>query len=187
MLGLSLRSLATLFLCLPLVSLAAESEPSGYLIQPGDILEISVWNEEGLKRQVPVRPDGYISLPLIGDVNASEKTVDQTRITIRDQLSKFIPDPVVTVTPLQLSGNLVYVIGKVQRPGQFPMTRYTDVVQALSMAGGMTPYAASNKIKILRRKNGQLTAIPFRYADIEKGESLEQNIVLKSGDVVLVP
>ena len=78
-------------------------------------------------------------------------------------------------------------MGRVQQPGEFVANRYMDVEQALSVAGGMTPYAAGNKIKVLRRENGELTAIPFRYGDIEKGENLEQNIILQSGDVVLVP
>ena len=85
------------------------------------------------------------------------------------------------------AGNKIYVIGKVANPGEFVANRYMDIVQALSVAGGMTPYASANKIKILRRENGKMRAIPFRYGDIEKGENLEQNIILQSGDVVLVP
>ena len=100
---------------------------------------------------------------------------------------KYIPDPVVTVSTQQLNGNKVYVIGKVTRPGEIVANRYMDVLQALSVAGGMTPYASANKIKVLRRENGELTAIPFRYGDIEKGEDLEQNIILQSGDVIMVP
>jgi polysaccharide export outer membrane protein len=158
-----------------------------YIIQPGDILEISVWNEESLLRQALVRPDGGMSFPLAGDVQAAGKSVADLQILITERLTKYIPDPVVTVAIQKLDGNKVYVIGKVARPGEFIANRYMDVVQALSMAGGMTPYAADNKIKVLRRENGKLTAIPFRYGDIEKGEDLEQNIMLQSGDVVLVP
>jgi polysaccharide export outer membrane protein len=160
---------------------------SVYSIQPGDILEVSVWNEESLLRQVLVRPDGGLSFPLVGDVQAAGKSVADLQILITEKLTKYIPDPVVTVAIQKLDGNKVYVIGKVARPGEFVANRYMDVVQALSMAGGMTPYAADNKIKVLRRENGKLTAIPFRYGDIEKGEDLEQNIMLQSGDVVLVP
>ncbi len=98
-----------------------------------------------------------------------------------------MPDPVVTVSLQQLSGNKVYVIGQVNRPGEFAANSYMDVVQALSVAGGMTPYAAANKIKILRRQNGNLTAISFKYGEIEKGDNLQQNIILESGDVVIVP
>ena len=158
-----------------------------YEIQPGDVLEVSVWKEEALLKQVLVRPDGGISFPLAGNIVAAGKSVEELQSLITEKLTKYIPDPVVTVSTQQLSGNKVYVIGKVQRPGEFVANRYMDVVQALSVAGGMTPYAAANKIKVLRRENGQLTAIPFRYGDIEKGEDLEQNIMLQSGDVVLVP
>jgi polysaccharide export outer membrane protein len=86
-----------------------------------------------------------------------------------------------------LSGNIVYVIGKVNRPGAFPILRNVDVMQALSMAGGTSTYAAVNKIKILRREGDKLRAVPFEYGDVEKGEHLEQNIILQAGDVVVVP
>jgi polysaccharide export outer membrane protein len=158
-----------------------------YKIEPGDVLEISVWREEDLLRQVLVRPDGGLSFPLVGDIQASGKSIQELQTLVTERLTRYIPDPVVTVSTQQLSGNKVYVVGKVIRPGEFVANRYMDVVQALSVAGGMTPYAAVNKIKILRRENGKLIAIPFRYGDIEKGENLEQNIILKSGDVVLVP
>ena len=158
-----------------------------YQIQPGDVLGISVWKEEDLTQDVIVRPDGYISFPLIGEIEAAGHTLEETRLQLAGGLKKYIPDAVVTVSVRQLSGNRIYVIGKVNRPGEFPITRYVDVMQALSMAGGTSTYAALNKIRILRRNNGKLTAIPFRYGDVEKGEHLEQNIVLKAGDVVVVP
>ena len=167
-------------------SLQAET-PESYLIQPGDILQISVWREESLLRQVLIRPDGRMSFPLVGDIQAAGHSVEDVRETVTQRLSKYIPDPVVTVSTHELNGNKIYVIGKVNRPGEFIANRNLDVVQALSIAGGMTPYAAANKIKVLRRENGTQKSIPFRYSDIEKGENLEQNIVLKSGDVVVVP
>ena len=171
------------------LSLAEEdgSDSNAYKIQPGDMLEISVWREEDLLRQVLVLPDGRLSFPLVGDIQAAGKSVSQLQEQVTERLTKYIPDPVVTVAILQLSGNKVYVTGKVARPGEFVANRYLDVVQALSMAGGMTPYAAPNKIKILRRENDTLIAIPFRYVDIEKGIRLEQDIMLQSGDVVVVP
>jgi polysaccharide export outer membrane protein len=168
-------------------STAANSATDTYLIQPGDVLEISVWREETMLRQVLVRPDGGLSYPLVGEVQAAGKSVAELQALITERLKKYIPDPVVTVSTQQLSGNKVYVVGRVQRPGEFVANRYMDVVQALSVAGGMTPYAAANKIKVLRRENGELVAIPFKYGEIEKGENLEQNIILQSGDVVLVP
>jgi len=166
---------------------ASANDPDTYLLQPGDVLEISVWNEENLLKQVLVRPDGGMSFPLVGNVMAAGKSVAELQSLVTEKLAKYIPDPVVTVATQQLAGNKIYVIGKVNRPGEFPTNHYMDVVQALSVAGGMTPYAAANKIKILRRNNGELTAISFKYGDIEKGKNLQQNIVLKSGDVVVVP
>lgn len=166
---------------------AAEPAADMYLIQPGDVLEISVWREENLTKAVIVRPDGGLSFPLVGNVLASGKSIEQLQTEVANKLKRFIPDPSVSVAVQELSGNKVYVIGKVNRPGEFAVTRQIDVVQALSMAGGMTPYAAANKIKILRREDGRQTALPFAYGDIEKGENMEQNIVLQAGDTVLVP
>ena len=168
-------------------SVLAADDFEPYQIQPGDVLEISVWREPDLLRNVLVRPDGGISFPLVGDVQAAGKTVEELRELVTTRVAKYIPDPVITISTQSLSGNKIYVIGKVLRPGEFPANRYMDVVQALSVSGGMNPFAAVNKIKILRREDGKLVSIPFRYGDIEKGENLEQNIILKSGDVILVP
>jgi polysaccharide export outer membrane protein len=170
-------------------ALAQQGSPieEEYKIQAGDVLEVSVWKEPDLLRQVLVRPDGGFSFPLVGDAQAAGKSVASLQEEITERLKKYIPDPVVTVSTQQLNGNKVYVIGQVARPGEFIANRNIDIVQALSMAGGMTPYASANKIKVLRRENGKLTSIPFRYGDIEKGQALEQNIILQSGDVVLVP
>jgi polysaccharide export outer membrane protein len=171
------------------ISSATEGNSFGetYRIQPGDILDVSVWEEENLQKQALVRPDGGMSFPLAGDMQVAGKSVSDVQKLITERLKKYIPDPVVTVSTLKLDGNKVYVIGKVARPGEFQVNQYVDVVQALSMAGGMTPYASENKIEILRRENGTQRSIPFRYGDIEKGEDLEQNIILQSGDVVVVP
>jgi len=158
-----------------------------YQIQPGDQLLISVWKEEDMVRDVLVRPDGRVTFPLVGEFMAAGDSVENLRLRISDRLEKYIPDPVVTVSVRELTGNRVYVIGQVNRPGVFPIVRNVDVMQALSMGGGTSTYAALNKIKILRRENGKLIAIPFEYGEIEKGKHLEQNILLKAGDVVVVP
>ena len=158
-----------------------------YKIQPGDTLEVSVWKEENLLRIVQVRPDGEISLPLVNEIQAEGKSVAELREIITERLTNFIPDPVVSVSTQALTGNRVYVIGQVGRPGEIVANTYMDILQALSVAGGMSPFASVNKIKVLRRENGQLISIPFRYGDIEKGKELDQNIILKSGDVVVVP
>lgn len=177
-----------LAMCIPpLTALADETPDEAYLIQPGDVLEISVWREEDLKKSVIVRPDGGLSFPLVGNIQASGKSVAQLQTEVTEKLKKYIPDPPVTVAIQQLGGNKVYVIGKVNKPGEYVVTRNVDIMQALSMAGGMTAYASANKIRVLRRDGASQTAIPFAYGDVEKGENMEQNILLKAGDVVVVP
>ncbi len=170
-----------------LVNFAQADTTQAYTIQPGDVLAITVWKEEDLQRQAVVLPDGKITFPLAGEVQAGGRDAETLRADISRRLSKYIPDPVVTVSVQELNGNRIYVIGKVNRPGEFAATRYVDVVQALSMAGGTSTYAALNKIKILRRENGKLKSIRFSYSDIEKGNNLDQNIILQAGDVVVVP
>ena len=161
---------------------------SNYVIQPGDVLEISVWKEKDLQKEVMVRPDGGLNFPLAGYIQASGKTLEQLQKELTTKLVKYVPDPVVTVSVKQSLGNKIYVVGKVNKPGDFIAIRNVDVMQALSIAGGPTPFAAVNKIKILRRgENGEMKAIPFKYSRVEKGEDLEQNILLQGGDIVVVP
>jgi polysaccharide export outer membrane protein len=174
------------------VSAFAENEPTSrvaadYLISPGDVLEISVWKEEGLQRKEVVRPDGSVSFPLVGDIQVAEKTVAQIQKEITERLSHYIPDPVLSVTVLEILGNKFYVMGKVNKPGEYTAGRYVDVMQALSLAGGLTPFAAENRIKVLRRNNGEVTVFPFDYKEVKRGDNLEQNIILKGGDTVVVP
>ncbi|NOZ37752.1 MAG: polysaccharide export protein [Gammaproteobacteria bacterium] len=171
----------------PVVAANTSDGTDYYQIQPGDILLVSVWKEEDLTQQIVVRPDGRINLPLAGEISAAGNSVENLRKRLTEKLRKYIPDPVLTVSVQQLLGNKIYVIGKVNRPGEFAIVRKVDVMQALSIAGGTSTYAALNKIKILRRKNGTLQAIPFEYGEVEKGKHLEQNIVLQAGDVVVVP
>ena len=167
---------------------ADEQAPDlSYTVQPGDILTISVWKEKDLDRDVVVTPDGGISFPLAGDIEANGKTIEQLKKEITTRLSKYIPGASVTVAAKQIQGNKVYVVGKVNRPGEFVAARNVDVMQALAMAGGVTPFASVNNIKILRRVNGLQTALPFKYSQVESGRNLKDNIVLQAGDVVVVP
>lgn len=166
---------------------AQQADTDPYIVQPGDLLVISVWKEEDLQQEVLVRPDGGITFPLAGEIQARGKTVEQIREDVVQKLSRFIPDLVVTVTVKQILGNRIYVIGQVKNAGSFVMNPRVDVVQALSMAGGATTFAALNDIVILRRINGTQTAFPFRYNDVARGRNLDQNILLQSGDVVIVP
>jgi polysaccharide export outer membrane protein len=158
-----------------------------YAVGPEDVLEISVWKEEALKKEVLVRPDGGISFPLVGNIQATGKTAAEIQQEVTQRLQKFIPDPVVSVAVLKVAGNKIYVIGKVNKPGEFVAGRYVDVLQALSMAGGLTPFASENNIKVLRKENGKDLVFPFRYSQVKRGDNLDQNILLKGGDVVVVP
>jgi polysaccharide export outer membrane protein len=166
---------------------AAATELPAYRIQPGDVLQVSVWKETELQGEVLVRSDGGMSFPLAGDLRATDKTVAELAEALAARIAKYIPDPVVTVAIKANNGNRIYVMGKVNRPGEFPFSRPVDVVQALALAGGATPYAALSDIRILRRENGRAVALKFDYTDIEHGRGLESNIVLKSGDTVVIP
>jgi polysaccharide export outer membrane protein len=162
------------------------AEPE-FRIGPEDILEISVWKEEGLKKDVLVRPDGGLSFPLVGDLQAAGRTIDEVRAELVKRLEKFIPDPVVSVLLQKVVSNKIYVIGRVAKPGDFPAGRYVDVLQALSVAGGLTTFADEKDIKVLRRENGAQRLYPFDFKAVSRGEKLEQNIRLQGGDVVVVP
>lgn len=166
---------------------AASGQPSGYLINAGDELEISVWKEPDLQRTVLVRPDGAFSFPLAGNIQASGRTAEDIEAEVISRLLRFIPDVVLTVAVTDVLGNQIYVIGQVARPGAFVMNPVVDVVQALSLAGGTTPFASLKNIRILRRENGIQRAIDFDYTEVSEGRSLGQNILLKRGDVVVVP
>ena len=168
-------------------ALPLDDQSRNYKIQPGDLLEISVWREDYLEREVIVQPDGKISFPLVGTLIAAGTTVEAVQASVAERLTQYIPDPVVTVSIKEIRGNRVYVLGQVRNPGQFIMNPTVDVMQALALAGGTTTFAELNEIKILRRNGDSQELIEFRYADIARGRNLEQNIVLQSGDVVIVP
>ena len=158
-----------------------------YVIGPEDALDISVWKDETLKSAALVRPDGGISFPLAGDFIVAGKTASQVRDELVKRLEKFIPEPVVTVSVVRVSSYRIYVIGRVNKPGDIQTGRNIDVLQALSIAGGMTPFASEDDIRIIRKVDGKTVSIPFEYSRVRKGGDLSQNITLKSGDVLLVP
>ncbi|MBN2705939.1 MAG: polysaccharide export protein [Deltaproteobacteria bacterium] len=166
---------------------AADGDSGGYRIGSGDILEISVWKEESLSREIIVPPDGVIAFPLIGDISISNLTVGDLRHEVTKRLNDFVPEATVTVMLRQLNSLRAYVIGKVNKPGMFPIDLETSATQLLAMAGGLNPFAAAGKIYILRQNNGQMEKIPFDYNEIEKGRNLAQNIIIRRGDVIIVP
>jgi len=168
-------------------SLAFESGGS-YLLQPGDVVEISVWKEENLKKELLVRPDGGLSFPLAGELKVAGHTTVEVEHEIEARLGKFFADVNVNVSVLQINGNQVYVVGKVNRPGVFKFDRAVDVMQALSLAGGTTEFAGVDDIRIIRRgPDGRQKVFLFAYSDVARGRRLEQNIVLQSGDTLVVP
>ncbi len=171
----------------PSAVLAQQAEGLEYRIGPEDVLHISVWKEEDLDRKVLVRPDGGVSFPLVGDIQVSGRTPLEVQDEIRSRLARYVPDAAVTVSVDKISGYTIFVLGEVNKPGQFTMGRYVDVVQALTLAGGTTPYASERKIQILRRQDGREVTYSFDFRDIQRGRDLSQNIILQSGDVVVVP
>lgn len=165
-----------------------QSDAGQYLLAPGDMLEISVWKEEGMqKQQTLVAPDGNITFPLAGTIQAAGKPLFAVEDAIAAKLGDYIADPVVNVKLMQNSGNTIFVIGKVNKPGQYPANRKIDVLQALSLAGGLTVFADEDSIHVLRRVGNQVIVFPFEYDDVLKGKHLEQNIILEAGDTVTVP
>jgi polysaccharide export outer membrane protein len=163
------------------------TSPEGYELHPGDVLQVVVWKEPDLQAEVLIRPDGGMTFPLAGELHAAGHTVEDVAKTLQQRIRRYVPEAVVTVAVKAVAGSQVFVIGKVNHPGQFPLNGPLDVMQALSLAGGSTSFADTNGIRILRRSEGRQTSIPFRYGDVERGHNLEQNILLQSGDTVVVP
>ncbi len=178
---------AFLFSCAIFSTADVAADEKDYRIQASAILMLSGWKEEDLQSEVLVRPDGKFSFPLAGDIVATSRTIEEVRADVVSKIEKYIPDPVVTVTLRQSLGNRIFVLGKVQRPGEFPLTQDLDVMQALALGGGLVTFADSKEISILRRENGSQTAIQFNYQEVEYGKNLTQNVLLRPGDVVVVP
>ncbi len=170
-----------------LIASVASAQERSYGLNPGDILSITVWKEEGLDREVLVLPDGKISFPLAGHLMAAGRSPEEVQKTLSERIEKYIPDPVITVSVRAVAGNKIFVIGQVRRPGEFQAGHRIDVMQALSQAGGLTPFADEDDIKVLRHENGEQITLPFDYSEVKEGRMLEMNIILNSGDVVVVP
>lgn len=166
---------------------SAQGAPTDYKLHAGDKIQVAVWKELELQRVIIVRPDGRFSFPLAGEVQAAGRSADDIRVEIEGRLQKYIPEPVVTVSVEEVAGNRAFVVGQVNRPGMFVMNPQFNVLQALALAGGATPFAKLDGIIILRGSGASQTALPFRYSQVTEGKSLGQNIMLESGDVVVVP
>lgn len=171
------------------VEAAASSRGAAtYRVKAGDQLEVSIWKEPEMRRVTLVLPDGSISYPLAGQVQVSGLTPSEIEQLLNERLSQFFKDPFLSVTIKETSGNRIYVLGQVRNPGVFPVTQPVDVMQALSLAGGLGQFADTREILVLRRgPDGKLRSIPFKYSSVQKGQDLSSNVILKAGDTVVVP
>lgn len=182
-----MKKYAGLILFLLALFTSVEVKAAEYRFNAGDVIRVSVWREDGLEREEVILPDGTISFPLIGAVSAQGRSATELEQEIAQKLERFIPGPAVTVELVDARGNIIYVLGEVNTPGAFQISKPTTVMQALSQAGGFTPYASRGRIKILRNENGQQTVHAFDYKDVAAGQDLESNIALQAGDVIVVP
>ena len=160
---------------------------SEYRVGPGDVLVVSVWKEPEVSSIVMVRPDGKISLPLINDLSVGDMTPTGIMQLVVERLTPLISNPLVTVTVKEIHSKVVYVIGEVGRAGQYEVIQPTTVLQILTQAGGLTPFAKAKSIYVLRAANGKQEKLPFNYKDVVSGKNMQQNILLKAGDTVIVP
>lgn len=158
-----------------------------YRMHPGDLVLISVWKVDALVRQVVVLPDGSVTFPLIGRVEAAGLSAPELEHNITRKLKKYLPAPVVTVVIVGIEGNRAFVVGKVMKPGPVVISGPLTVLQAISLAGGLAKFADESGIKVIREKSGTQTAIPVNLGDIMSGDDLSTNIQLMAGDTVVVP
>jgi polysaccharide export outer membrane protein len=169
--------------------------PSEFPLGPEDVLKVTVWKSQDLSSEVMIRPDGTITLPLIGDVPAAGLPANVLAKRIADRLTEYITAPIVTVQVKEVNSYFIYVLGEVVKPGKYPLKSYANVMQGISLAGGFAPFASKNKIKVLRNvsigpeghEKKRQVEIPVHYDDILKGTAVPGNFFLRSGDVIVVP
>jgi polysaccharide export outer membrane protein len=161
--------------------------PDDYLIGPDDVLSIVFWRDKELSIDVVVRPDGRVSLPLLNDVVAAGRTPDQLREALVAGARRFLEEPRVSVVVKQINSRKVFIMGHVEKPGSYPLTGPTTVLQLIAMAGGLGEFAASKRIIVMRTEADRQVSYRFNYRDIVDRKNLNQNIELKPGDTVLVP
>jgi polysaccharide biosynthesis/export protein len=169
---------------------AADNAPlaeGDYILGPGDTLFVSVWKDPAMTQTVPVRPDGKISFPLIGEIQAGGRSVAQVKAEMEEKISRYVPDPVLTVGVQEIRSMLIYVIGRVNSPGRFAINSNLSVLQALAMAGGCNPFADTKNIRVFRKAGNQTLIMGFNYNEVSAGKNLDQDIMLERGDVIVVP
>lgn len=165
----------------------ADVQPDSFVIGTEDVLNIDVWKEQELSRTLPVRPDGMITLPLVGEIKAKGQTPIQLQEAIATELKKYMADPQVTVMVAEVRSLTFNVVGLVQKPGYYPLTRRMTVLDAIALSGGFQPFAKEKKVYVLRATNGKQVRLPFNYKDVIKGKRPEENIELQPRDTVVVP
>ena len=179
--------------CVKQINYPVEYAPAAeFLLGPEDVLVVTVWRNQDLSRDVVIRPDGLISMPLIGDVPAAGLTANQLAKRIAERLKEIMATPTVSVQVKEVNSYFIYVLGEVTKPGKYPLKSYATVMQGVSLAGGFTPFASKNKMHVLRvSSNGfgeqHQIQIPVAYDEILSGRSSVGNFFLKSGDVIVVP
>ena len=176
----------------PDVIVPAGHPEEGFLLGPEDKVEIVVWRNDDLSRSVIIRPDGKISLPLIGDVPAAGLTADQLAEDITERYKEFKENPAVSVNVLEVNSYYIFVVGEVSNPGKLQLKSYTTILQAISLAGGFTTFASEDDISVIRNVmdgDGKMRElrIPIRYSDLISEDGATYNITLRSGDTILVP
>jgi polysaccharide biosynthesis/export protein len=166
----------------------ADVQPTTYVIGPTDVLSINVWKEQEMSKVVPVRPDGMISLPLVGEIKAAGLTPVQLEEQITGSLKKLMSDPQVTVIVAEVHSQNFNIVGEVLKPGSYPLTHQLTVLDAIALAGGFHDFAKTKKIYVLRTDaNGKQERLPFNYKDVIRGQNPQQNIQLQAHDTVVVP
>ncbi|MFH0725717.1 MAG: polysaccharide biosynthesis/export family protein [Pseudomonadota bacterium] len=158
-----------------------------YVLGVGDVIQISVWKDESLSKVLPILPDGMINFPLIGRIKAAGKTVQVLETEMDDQLARYVPDPFVDISVQQANSMLIYMIGRINQPGRYPLQGNMTILQALAMAGGLNPFAKKDSVQIIRERDNATQIFRFNYNEVVKGINLEQNIRLMRGDVIVAP
>ena len=169
------------------VAVADVHPPPGYVIGQADVLEVLFWRDKELSAEVIVRPDGKITLPLLNEVDAAGLTPEQLRLNVMDRARRFVEDPRANVVVKQINSRNVFIVGEVTKPGTYPLTGPTSVLQLIATAGGLGEFANTGSIVVLRSVDGKQERFPFNYKSVVKGKKIEQNIELKAGDTVVVP
>jgi polysaccharide export outer membrane protein len=168
-------------------AVASTPLPADYVIGPEDVLGIVFWRDQDMTGDVTVRPDGMVTLPLIGDLSAAGMTPEALRMQVQTAAAKYVQDATVTVVVRQIHSRKVFITGEVRLPGAYPLTGPRTVMQLIAVAGGLNEFADAKKITVMRTEQGRELILKFNYNEVAHGKKLEQNILLKPGDTVVVP